>query len=240
MKYQDSFTITSHQVDPLNRLRPYMIMQLLQETADHQMRDRKPTYSQLYADGKSFIVSRFILEIYEDVPMYENVKVNTWYTPSRRKSITLNRSYELLWNDRIVAKAKGIWAIIDIESKKLLPPSSIDFSNYDKDDEAVLQLPERVKIPSNLQWEEVGTKKILYSDCDINLHFNNTYYGRLVTDFIPEPFKNRVRGLNIYFKKEAPMGSQISIFRAIGRNSEIYFRTFLGCDINSESIVYVE
>ena len=58
MKYEEKYTINSFDVDENNNIRPTNLINYLQETADHHMRDRKPSYYDFFYEGKAFVVIR--------------------------------------------------------------------------------------------------------------------------------------------------------------------------------------
>ena len=77
MKYSEKYTITSFDVDINNNMRPTSLINYLQETANHQMRDRKPSYYDFFREGKSFVVTRMSIEVLEQIGQYEEVEVRT-------------------------------------------------------------------------------------------------------------------------------------------------------------------
>ncbi len=58
MRYTEKYKVTSHDVDVNNNMKPSLVLRYMQETANHQMRDRKPSYYDLFFAGKSFIITR--------------------------------------------------------------------------------------------------------------------------------------------------------------------------------------
>ena len=76
--YEERFAISSHDVDPLGALRPDALLRLMQETANHQMRDERPSYMELFEAGKAFLLSRMAVEVYAPLHQYEQVCSATW------------------------------------------------------------------------------------------------------------------------------------------------------------------
>lgn len=42
--YREHYSVSSHDVDINNNIKPSSLARLMQETANHNMRDRRPTY----------------------------------------------------------------------------------------------------------------------------------------------------------------------------------------------------
>ena len=106
MFYSEKYTVTSHNVDVNDNLRPTMVAQFMQETANHHMRDRKPSYYDLFAVGKSFIVTRMAIEIYEQIHQYDNIEVKTWRCPE--KAATFIRCFLIERDGKVCAREQSL------------------------------------------------------------------------------------------------------------------------------------
>lgn len=210
--YFEDYLITTHDVDTNNHLRPTVIAKLMQETGDHQMRDRKPTYYELFEQGKSFIVTRMSIEILEEVGMYEKVRVHTWRCPE--KVATFIRCFAIEAEGRIVARSYSEWAVANRNTGKLCKASEVDISSYETDEPFEPNVPKRFRLPKDLEFEKVGTKTVRYSDVDMNMHMNNTNYQDMLWNFIPEIWNKELTSTNIRFMAEGSLGSEIEIYRA--------------------------
>lgn len=212
MRYQDCYTVTSHDVDINNHMRPSMVQRYMIETADHQMRDRKPTYYELFQEGKAFIVTRISIELYAQVEKYDEIEVQTWRCPE--KGATFTRCFEMLRDGVTVAKGYSVWAVVNHQSGKLCRAVEVDLSNYELEQPHQMMLPERFRLPKDLDFVQVGVKQVAYSDVDINLHMNNTYYPDMLWGYIPQIQEKQVTSVNLRYQKEAPLGGEISIYMA--------------------------
>ncbi len=246
MKYTEEFTVSSHDVDVNNNLRPSLVLRYMQETANHQMRDRKPSYYDFFFQGKSFIVTRISIQIYEAAGQYDDIKVSTWKCGN--KGATFLRSYSIEKDGKVLAEAFSAWAVVDTETHKLYRSSDIDISNYEEDEPINLDLPSRFRLPANLDYKKVGEKSIFYSDVDMNLHMNNTNYPDMLVNYIPDMIKKEVTSVNLRFMTEARLGEKLSIYMAKDdfsakvdkRRDELYcFRTSLGEKTNIEAQIGV-
>jgi acyl-ACP thioesterase len=82
----------------------------------------------------------------------------------------------------------------------------------------------RFTVPRELSMEQVGSRRIVYSDLDYNMQMNNTKYANMVCDFLPNANKVRIMGLSLSYYREAAFGDVLSIERATDDNGTWYFR----------------
>lgn len=225
MKYSEKYTITSHDVDTNNNLRPSMVFRYMQETANHHMRDRRPSYDELFAEGKSFILTRISVEIYEQIHQYEEIEVKTWRCPE--KAATFIRCWSIEHDGRIMARAYSEWAVANRNTGKLCRASEVDISNYDTDEPVELEIATRFRLPK-LDFSRVGERTVHYSDVDMNMHMNNTNYPNMICDYIPLINEREITSINLRFMAEGTLGEDLEIYMAKGekldsRAKEMYY-----------------
>lgn len=212
MRYTENYEITCHDVDVNNNIKPSLILRYMQETANHHMRDRKPSYTELFSEGKSFILTRITIEIYAQLHQFDKIQVQTWRCPE--KGATFIRCYEISRGGEIIARAYSVWAVANRRTGKLCKASEVDISNYETEEPLELRLPTRFRLPKDLAMEKAGERTVFYSDVDMNVHMNNTQYPNMLWNFIPDVMEKEVTSVNIRFMKEAPLGSQLEIYMA--------------------------
>ena len=241
--YSENLEIMSHDVDGNNNARPSIIARLMQETANHHMRDRRPTYYELFQEGKSYILVRFACELIEQLHPYDKVEVRTW--TCEPKGATFKRNYEIVKEDRIIAKAYSEWAVVDIKSDRILRANQVDHKNYERGDQIELLIPIKFHFADSHEFKHVGHKHVGYTDCDMNMHMNNTHYQDMLWDYIPEVQDKKMTAFSLRFMAEAHMGSNIEIEMAesdlipdaSGGKETWMFRTEVGGRQNVEAII---
>ena len=216
-RYIEHYEILSHDVDSNNNAKPSVIVRLLQETANHQMRDRGPTYYELFNQGKSYILVRMKCEIFESLHPYDKVDVATW--TGGNKGATFKRSYLMTRDGESVVKGYSEWAVVDIKTGTICRVNEIDSSNYETDEHLEMAIPTKFHIPKELDLEYCGERHIEYTDCDLNLHMNNTLYHDMIWNHIPEAEKKVLTGFTMRFMKEAALGKTLEISR--GKSLEL-------------------
>ena len=242
--YVEHFEISSHDVDANNIVKPSIITRMFQETANHQMRDRKPSYLELFSQGMSYVLIRMVCEIKEELHPYDMVSVATWISES--KGATFRRSYLMTRDGSECARAYSEWAVVNRNDDSIMKVTDIDFSHYEKDERIGLTIPVKFHFPKELEFEKVGEKKICYTDCDMNLHMNNTFYQDVMFSHIEEPWNKKVSSFSIRFMREAAMGKTLELCRAkadetmddgLGAEESWFFKNTVDGAINTEAII---
>ena len=250
MYYSSEYRIGNVDVDINNNIKPTDLIKCIQETANRQMYDRKPSYYDLFAENKSFIITRFSLEIYRQIHQLDTIEVRTWTAGER--GATFFRGYKVMRDGECVAGASGDWAVVDVKDGHIYRTSEIDLSNYEAGDKEELAVPARFRIPKDVPLADLGTHHVEYSECDMNRHMNNTQYGNMLWNRIDGIEEKEITSYNIRFRTEAVLGSDIAIAGArLGddalkisgdeRAEEVYaFRTYTDAGQNIEALIGVK
>lgn len=247
MRYVEHYEISSHDTDYNDYIRPSLLQRYLIETADHQMRDRRPTYYELFVEGKAFILTRITIEIYGKIAKYDKIDVQTWRCPE--KGATFTRCFQVMRGDEVMAKGHSVWAVVNHETGRLAKASELDLSNYEVEEPHEMNLPDRIRLPKDVVYTHVGTKVVFRGETDINRHMNNTYYSDILWGFIPGIEEKAVTSVNLRYRKEAPLGGKIEIYMAKRETpvpedphaDETYcFYTEVEAGINVEALISVK
>lgn len=83
-----------------------------------------------------------------------------------------------------------------------------------------------------------GRHKVVYSDCDENLHLNNTRYAQVFCDpCSPICAGKRATGFSINYRVEARLGTEFDVFSSETESGH-YFRTvFPDGTVGTEAIL---
>ena len=212
MYYSETFRTKWHDTDANGTLRPSAVLVYMQETANHQCRAYNMDLDILHRErGLGFLLSRIQMRFYAPIYAYEDIEVRTWCPPSR--GLSFNRCFSIWRGEEKLAEALSVWALMDLHTRKLVRTSDFEgeFPTGDMPDESTLPL--RVRIPSSLPMEVVGTRRIAYSDLDYNNHMNNTKYPDMVCDFLPDMAGKRVTSMALSYLKEAAYGDSLTVSR---------------------------
>lgn len=169
-------------------------------------------------ERRAWVLLRSAFEIDQRPGLYEKFDITVW--PVAGNGITYNRCVSFT-NDKGQEIGRGTteWCIIDLESRRPLFPE-LDLSGIDKC--IPCRSPRRIKefIP-----EAIESRKIVYSDCDLNGHLSNIRYVDMLYDMLPENIINSpapVR-LDINYRHEVRLGEKMSIGLKNNSNNEFLF-----------------
>ena len=221
MRWTQNYQIQYHDTDMNGVVTPSNILKYMQETANRQMATQGPSYDELIAENKSFVICRLRIDFLKELHPYERIEGQSW--PYKNKGVSFYRQYAIVQGEETVAVADSVFALVDTISGRLLRADEVTL-NYSMDEYVPMDGSLRFRIPAELTLDEVGTHSVTYRDCDCNIHMNNTKYPDILCGFIPGIEKKRIRTIGINFKYAAPYGDTLTVFRA-EENGIYYFRT---------------
>ena len=172
---------------------------------------------------------------------YEPILLQTWACPS--KGLSFERCYRVLRQDgTVAAEGLGVWALVDLKTKRLCRVNDVDLHYSTDEPIASLAASCRFRIPSGLSLTPVGTRRIYYSDTDVMRHMNNTNYPDMLCDFLPHPGEGFVRRISISFQREAPLGAEIEVRRGREKTedpmlSRFYFETKVNGETGVQAMI---
>ena len=232
MKFSLEYTTRWHDTDAERMVRPTAMLVYMQETSNRHVASMGMSLDELRdTKGLAFILSKTRIDFFRMPSAFENIKVETWTSPSRAYSSF--RYFRVLSGEEILAVAETVWALVDINDRRICMPNE---SGYDfVDDEPIsLVAPTRTRAPIGLEFEEVGRRPIVYSDLDYNMHMNNTKYADMLCDFLPYNDIGSIRGISMSYLHEAAFGDTIKIYRS-KESGKYSFRT-----VNQDGITCLE
>ena len=173
--YDETFTLRPRDCDLNDKWRPSAILETMQDVAG--------THSLLLGCGREELVKKNIVWVLSRSELHmdrypvsgEKITVHTFPTPTR---ICFFPRYYIVTDARgeMVGKAGTLWLLLDLTTRRMLPPGDVGKLIPDNKDLSVpMNLPATV---GNLQGEEfVSEYRPVYTDLDVNGHVNNTRYA---------------------------------------------------------------
>jgi len=211
MKYTYRYTIRWHDTDAKREVRPSQVLAYMQETSNYHLLSAGMSLDELRdRHGQAFLLSRITARLYRPLYTGEEIEVQTWICESR--GLSFHRCYRILRGTEVIAEAFTVWALLDLQTGKLLPVSAFPYE-IEPDEAPSAELMGRLRLPPLDQMEEVGLRPIVYSDLDYNGHMNNTHYPDMLCDFTPEINSRRVIGFSMSFLQEAAFGHTLRVLR---------------------------
>ena len=172
--YDETFTLRPRDCDLNEKWRPSAILETMQDVAG--------THSMLLGCGREVLVKKNIVWVLSRSELHmdrypsvsEKITVHTFPTPTR---ICFFPRYYIFTDARseMVGKAGTLWLLLDLATRRMLPPGEVGKLIPDNKDLSVpMNLPATV---GQLQGEEfVSEYRPVYTDLDVNGHVNNTRY----------------------------------------------------------------
>lgn len=223
MKFTRRYTTNWHDTGIDRAVRPSRLLVYMQETSSAHVAASGYSLGNLRSEsGLAFILSKISLSIYSPVRAYDTIDVQTWTCASTGYSFI--RCFRILRGEEVMAEAHTVWALVDVKSKTICRIEDCGFE-FEDEEPLVLDLPKRFKLPTDREIRELGTKKILYSEIDNNMHMNNTRYPDMLCDHMPIDKIEKISGITLSFLREAAFEDTISI-NGCEKDGIYYFRTF--------------
>ncbi len=225
MGWKETYRVMSHDVNMMGTFRAAAMMRYMQETAYRHMNGTGPAEGVLRRDGRAFLLSRIALNVKGTIRHGDDFELETWAEES--SGISFGRTF-LLRSEKgeLIAEARSVWILYDFGARRIMRCSELEHS-YGAEPPHDMELPRRLTLPQELEFEPVGDHRVRYADVDVNGHMNNTVYADVLCGEIPEICSGeaRVSSLYINYSNECKLGGTISICRG-GGAGDWYFRTY--------------
>ena len=173
--YDETFALRSRDCDLNQKWRPSAVLETMQDVAGIHSKLLGCGREELIKKNIAWVLSRSELHMDRYPADGEKITVHTFPTPTR---IFFFPRYYIFTDahGEMVGKAGTLWLLLDLNTRRMLPPGEVGRLIPDNRDLSVpMNLPATV---GNLQGEEfVSTYRPVYTDLDVNGHVNNTRYA---------------------------------------------------------------
>lgn len=157
------------------------LLKIIQEIGARDIANRGFGKDKIFDQGMRWVISRIATKV-NRIPAYdEEIEIVTF--PEPPKWFFLPRFTSVLdMNGNVLLECETIWAIIDSKTRKPVLPKQINLDiEYGDEFPKTLGVDSKI-IP--LETDKTLDRKILFTDCDINQHMNNTVYVEWATDLL--------------------------------------------------------
>ena len=186
------------------------------------------THEVLFDQGVVFLLSRTTLHIHAIPHARDVLTIQTWENGA--KGVQVQRVFEMTdQTGRLCVSAKSDWVLADPNTHRILRPSSFTLRPLGTCPKEIdCPEPRKILLPKEGQ-EDLGERKVVWSDLDGNGHLFSGNYGDIVWDYLPSDLQDRVpKEFSINYSREAKLGDAIRL-RGV-REGDLYRMEGFGPD----------
>lgn len=212
--YETEKLLTGSNCDMFYRWSIWDIFISMQESAGYSAEYMGVGRDELMGNGMIWIISRMHVKMLKYPKYLDKIKVKTW--PKQAKGIFFPRYFEFTDSGETLGHASSSWLLLNLEHRRLLRPQNLTLEFMTNEDlPEPLPLPEKIIIPESL--EHTTERTVQYSDCDFNMHMNNSKYAQFACDLLPFDYleSNAPKEFIISYNAEASIGNNITMQHGI-------------------------
>lgn len=193
-----------------SQLKPYRVMQLMQDAATTHAVDVNLGWDNLDKHGILWVISK--VDIVFNCPITRQTPIFNLYTwPLAPNRFYSERCYLAEQDGKQLFSATSLWMLIERDSRKIIPAERMnDFyhGEYDTARDDALGNFARVRLDETFALAYVKT--VRRSDLDLNGHVNNTNYVTYALDVLGA--KEQVSAVQIVYHKELMFGDVVEVY----------------------------
>ena len=223
LKYQ----VSSNDVDCFYSMKPSALYMLLQEASMKAVDDNGNDSVTLSKKGLDWVIIKMQTQILKTPKFHDVLEVTTY--PGDDLGIFYPRYWQIS-NEKgeVIVKSASVWGLMEIESRHLCMKRDVLNKVPAEHLEGELPLPRKIDTkPVKL----VDTRKIYFSEIDLNGHLNNCSYIKLLQDLHDINFYSQYEMEDIMtsYVKELKVGDVIDVYSGMENNEE-----YVEAKINNE------
>ena len=213
--------------DRYRRARVSTLLSIAAAVAGADYDARGLTYDRLYEMREVFLLSRIALRIHRDPMALQTVDVSTW--EDGVKGAHMQRVYEIADREGVLVSIRSDWILVDPVTRHIMRPGTFTARKLGVCPRTIdAPEPRKIQLPRE-GLEELGDRKVVWSDLDGNGHVYSGNYGDFVWDYLPADLQEKLpREFFINYSKEATLGQEL---RMVGyRQGSDYLMEGIGPD----------
>lgn len=206
----EKFRIRANEIDFRHKLTIPALVNLLQETAMHNIRDIGLPMHVLEEKNLGWVISRMYVKIDEYPHETEYISVET--CPHTFEKYYAYRDFRV-YNEKndIICTVSSSWLMFDLEKRQLISiPDFVKESVTLCTKYPPLLLP-KAKIPALQKVDYQANFQVSWHALDMNRHVNNVYYFQWALETLSDEILNNflVSEFDILFKNECLLGEKV-------------------------------
>lgn len=215
--YQTEVSFSYSDFDIYDHIFPKSILQVFQDIAGEHANYLNVGYKAFLSKNLIWVLTRLGYEVIKPIKPFRTYIAKTH--PVRPKLLNIQRDFELIDKEtgEVCVKGSSLWAILNIETRRLVRPTpdmgdifTKDFEYFDEDK----NMPLLKSISKDINAEEVSlVQKVIFPYLDHNLHMNNTNYSSLVLAVLDLQKDEYVSSIQINYEKECALNDSLYIYK---------------------------
>jgi len=211
-KFHEKLSVKSYQTNQYGQASIASIFNILIEAAWAHAQVMDWGYDSLKSNNLFWVLSRMYFQVEKYPAWQDQIILSTWSAGT--DGMYAYREY-ILENEQgeILLRASSAWLILDSETRKIfrLSEYKATFPKFTHPD--ACRNPKRIKPDAHS--EKLNFYPVLFSDLDINQHFNSVKYVERVLDDFGIDFLNthEPAELEVNYLKEGQAGDSIAVTR---------------------------
>ena len=214
--YETKKIVQAHEVDFINNLRLDSLFILLQDAAASHADLLNLGYKVLTELNFAWVLSWAKLEIAAFPKFGEEISIKTW--PKKKYKLFSLRDFFIFNNSgKIINRASTAWLPINMKSKRIIDTSNLPAPiHYLENESAIDDLPGKISESNNKEF--ILTRKMRYTDIDLNQHVNNIKYIEMIMDsYAKEQYETSLlKSIAVNFVAESKYDDEVEVYRSGG------------------------
>lgn len=211
-KYQEQLAIKSYQTNQYGKASIASLFNILIEAAWAHARIMDWGYESLKNNNLIWVLSRMYFQVKKYPEWQDEITLSTWSAGTDgmfayREYILENQHGELL------LRASSAWLILEMGTRKIFRLSDFRTTFPKYVDSMACRNPKRIK--PDIHSAKMNFYPVLFSELDINKHFNSVKYVERVLDDFGIDFLNEYEPaeLEVNYLKEGQAGDYLAVTR---------------------------
>lgn len=218
----EEYNLKYSQMDCNLALKPYALLNFLQDIASNSAEQLGFGYSYMYPKNLAWFLIKYRMEFIDYPVGIYNLTIKT--KPRGYNKLFAYRDFEIYNNDKLLGKISSVWSIIDTNTHSLTLIQNViqnpNMPQYQKqeNDLTFSKIPTLTKVDNELGFH------VRYNDLDVNKHANNGNYIIWAFETLGSEFlmNHKIKNMDLMFKKEAKYNEKLISQVQINENTTIH------------------
>ena len=211
-KFQEQLSIKSYQTNQYGQASISSLFNILIEAAWAHAQVMDWGYDSLKSNNLFWVLSRMYFQVKKYPHWQDKITLNTWSAGT--DGIYAYREYILEdESGEVILRASSAWLILDMETRKIFRLSEFRATFPKRVDSRACRNPKRIK--PDVHSAGLNFYPVLFSELDINKHFNSVKYVDRVLDDFGIDFLNKFEPaeLEVNYLKEGQADDSLAVTR---------------------------